>query len=91
MSEQAGPSRMLAGRYRVEDLLDHVQGVRSWRAVDEVLSRAVYVQTLSADDPRAAQITAAARAAAQVRDSRFLQVLDVDVEGAVAYVVREWT
>ncbi len=91
MSEQAGPSRMLAGRYRVEDLLDHVDGVRSWRAVDEVLSRAVYVQTLPADDPRAAQITAAARAAAQVRDSRFLQVLDVDVEGGVAYVVREWT
>ena len=82
---------MLAGRYRVEDLLDHVDGVRSWRAVDEVLSRAVYVQTLPADDPRAAQITAAARAAAQVRDSRFLQVLDVDVEGGVAYVVREWT
>jgi putative peptidoglycan lipid II flippase len=91
VSEQAGPSRMLAGRYRVEDLLDEVGGVRSWRAVDEVLSRAVYVQTLPADDPRAARVTAAARAAAQVRDSRFLQVLDVDVEGGVAYVVREWT
>jgi putative peptidoglycan lipid II flippase len=91
VSEQAGPSRMMAGRYRVEDLLDQVGGVRSWRAVDEVLSRAVYVQTLSADDPRAARMTAAARAAAQVRDSRFLQVLDVDVEDGVAYVVREWT
>jgi putative peptidoglycan lipid II flippase len=91
VSEQAGPSRMLAGRYRVEDLLDHMGSVRSWRAVDEVLSRAVYVQTLPADDPRATRITAAARAAAQVRDSRFLQVLDVDVEGGVAYVVREWT
>lgn len=91
MSEQAGPSRVLAGRYRVEDLLDEVAGVRSWRAVDEVLSRAVYVQTVSAQDPRAERITAAARAAALVRDSRFLQVLDVDVENGVAYVVREWT
>ncbi|HEY9376367.1 MAG TPA: protein kinase, partial [Jiangellaceae bacterium] len=91
MSEQAGPSRVLAGRYRVEDLLDDVSGVRSWRAVDEVLSRAVYIQTLPADDPRAARIIDAARAAAQVRDPRFLQVLDVDVERGLAYVVREWT
>ncbi len=91
MSEQAGPSRVLAGRYRVEDLLDAVSGVRSWRAVDEVLSRAVYIQTLPADDPRAARILEAARAAAQVRDSRFLQVLDVDIEHGLAYVVREWT
>ena len=88
MSEQAGPSRVLAGRYRVEDLLDDVSGVRSWRAVDEVLSRAVYIQTLPADDSRAARIIEAARAAAQVRDPRFLQVLDVDVERGLAYVVR---
>jgi putative peptidoglycan lipid II flippase len=91
VSEQAGPSRVLAGRYRVEDLLDEVSGVRSWRAVDEVLSRAVYIQTLPADDPRAARILEAARAAAQVRDPRFLQVLDVDQERGLAYVVREWT
>ncbi|HEX2360780.1 MAG TPA: protein kinase family protein [Jiangellaceae bacterium] len=92
MSEQqVGDSRVLAGRYLVEDLLDEVGGVRAWRAVDEVLSRAVYIQTLPADDPRAGPITEAARAAAQVRDSRFLQVLDVDVERGLAYVVREWT
>ena len=91
MSEQAGPSRVVAGRYRVEDLLDSVGGVRSWRAVDEVLSRAVYIQTLPADDSRAERVVDAARAAALVRDSRFLQVLDVDVERGLTYVVREWT
>lgn len=91
MSEPAvGPGRVLAGRYRVEDLLDEDAGVRSWRAVDAVLSRPVLVQTLPAGDPRAAEVTAAARAAAQVRDSRFLQVLDVDIEDDTAYVVREW-
>ena len=91
MTEPAvGPGRVLAGRYRVEDLLDEAAGVRSWRAVDAVLSRPVLVQTLPADDPRADAITSAARAAAMVRDSRFLQVLDVDVEDEVAYVVREW-
>jgi hypothetical protein len=46
------------------------------------------VQTLPADDPRAADVTDAARAAAQVRDSRFPQVLDVDIEDDTAYVVR---
>jgi putative peptidoglycan lipid II flippase len=91
VSEQAGPSSVVAGRYRVEDLLDSVGGVRSWRAVDEVLSRAVYIQTLPADDPRAERIVEAARAAALVRDSRFLHVLDVDVERGLTYVVREWT
>jgi putative peptidoglycan lipid II flippase len=91
VSEPAvGPGRVLAGRYRVEDLLDEDTGVRSWRAVDAVLSRPVLVQTLPAGDPRAAEVTAAARAAAQVRDSRFLQVLDVDIEDDTAYVVREW-
>jgi putative peptidoglycan lipid II flippase len=91
VSEPAvGPGRLLAGRYRVEDLLDEEAGVRSWRAIDAVLSRPVFVQTLPAGDPRAAHVTDAARAAAQVRDSRFLQVLDVDVEDDTAYVVREW-
>jgi putative peptidoglycan lipid II flippase len=91
VNEKVDPSSVLAGRYRVEDLLDEVSGVRSWRAVDDVLRRAVYVQTLPADDPRAPRVIAAARTAAQVRDSRFLQVLDVDVEDGLAYVVREWT
>lgn len=85
-----GPGRVLAGRYRVEDLLDAAAGMRSWRAVDAVLSRPVLVVTLPADDARADAVTSAARAAAMVRDSRFLQVLDVDVDESVAYVVREW-
>jgi putative peptidoglycan lipid II flippase len=84
------PGRLLAGRYRVEDLLDEVSGVRSWRAVDEVLSRAVFVHTVPTDDPRSDALVAAARAASQVGDPRFLQVLDVDAEADTVYVVREW-
>lgn len=84
------PGQLLAGRYRVEDLLDEVGGVRSWRAVDEVLSRAVFVHTVPTDDPRADALAEAARAASQVADLRFLQVLDVDAEDDTVYVVREW-
>jgi putative peptidoglycan lipid II flippase len=84
------PGRLLAGRYRVEDLLDEFGGVRSWRAIDEVLSRAVFVHTVPTDDPRADALAEAARAASQVGDPRFLQVLDVDAEEDTVYVVREW-
>ncbi|HEX6232598.1 MAG TPA: protein kinase family protein [Jiangellaceae bacterium] len=84
------PGRLLAGRYRVEDLLDESDGVRSWRAVDEVLSRAVFVHTVPTDDPRSDALMAAARAASQVADPRFLHVLDVDAETDTVYVVREW-
>lgn len=84
------PGRLLAGRYRVEDLLDDTSGVRSWRAIDEVLSRAVFVHTVPTDDDRAEALTNAARAASQVGDPRFLQVLDVDAEDDTVYVVREW-
>lgn len=84
------PGQLLAGRYRVEDLLDEVGGVRSWRGVDEVLSRAVFVHTVPTGDPRADALVAAARASSQVADPRFLQVLDVDAEEDTVYVVREW-
>lgn len=84
------PGQLLAGRYRVEDLLDETTGVRSWRAIDEVLSRAVFVHTMPTDDARAESLTNAARAASQVGDPRFLQVLDVDAEADTVYVVREW-
>lgn len=84
------PGQLLAGRYRVEDLLDETTGVRSWRAIDEVLSRAVFVHTMPTNDDRAESVTNAARAASQVGDPRFLQVLDVDVEADTVYVVREW-
>ena len=84
------PGQLLAGRYRVEDLLDEATGVRSWRAIDEVLSRAVFVHTMPTEDDRAESVTSAARAASQVGDPRFLQVLDVDVEADTVYVVREW-
>lgn len=91
MTTQAvGPGRLLAGRYRVEELLDDTAGVRSWRGVDEVLSRAVFVHTVPSDDARAEPLMTAARAAARVGDLRFLQVLDVDAEDDTVYVVREW-
>ena len=89
-SQAVGPGWRLAGRYRLEDLLEETTGVRTWRAVDEVLQRPVLVQTVAGDDPRSAELARSARAASVVTDTRFLRVLDVEEEGATTYVVREW-
>lgn len=84
------PGRLLAGRYRVEDLLTDRAGARSWRAVDEVLRRSVAVDVLPVDAPRAKALINAARTSASVTDSRFLRVLDASQENGDVYVVREW-
>jgi len=84
------PGRLLAGRYRVEDLLSDRAGARSWRAVDQVLQRSVALDILPAEAPRAAAVLDAARRSAVVTDGRFLRVLDAAQEQDDVYVVREW-
>ncbi len=96
-SDEIGPSTLLTGRYRLEELLaetssanDPAAGpVRTWRAVDEVLSRPVVAHVVDRDHPRAQDMVTAARAAAAVNDPRLIRVFDAHTEG-VAYVIREW-
>ncbi|GAB2681592.1 protein kinase family protein [Kribbella swartbergensis] len=91
MSNQTvSPGALLAGRYRIAELLAEIDGARVWRAVDEVLSRAVVVDVLPVGDPRTNLLFDAARRAAAAADPRFLRVLDCDVYDGVTYCVREW-
>ncbi|MGW7681344.1 protein kinase family protein [Kribbella sp. NPDC054772] len=91
MSNQTvSPGALLAGRYRIAELLAEIDGARVWRAVDEVLSRAVVVDVLPVGDPRTNQLFDAARRAAAANDPRFLRVLDCDMHDGVTYCVREW-
>jgi len=98
-----GAGTVLAGRYRLDDLLSESGGARLWRATDQMLARSVAVHVLDADDPRAGAILVAARTSATVNDGHFLRVLDAAEEDAaeapggsggsphrVAYVVHEW-
>ncbi|PZF83702.1 murein biosynthesis integral membrane protein MurJ [Jiangella anatolica] len=85
-----GQRRTVAGRYRFERLLQDADGIQSWQAVDDVLRRAVFVQAVALDDPRAPGFATAARVSSTVSDPRFLRILDVGSD-EVAYVVREWT
>lgn len=91
MSNQTvSPGALLAGRYRIAELLAEIDGARVWRAVDEVLSRAVVVDVLPVGDPRTNHLFDAARRAAAAADPRFLRVLDCDMHDGVTYCVREW-
>lgn len=85
-----GPGTLLAGRYRLEDLLTEDDGARFWRATDTVLARSVAIHALPSDDPRAPALMEAARLSATVNDTHLLRVLDADDADGVAWVVNEW-
>jgi hypothetical protein len=89
-NQTVSPGALLAGRYRIAELLAEIDGARVWRAVDEVLSRAVVVDVLPVGDPRTNLLFDAARRAAAAADPRFLRVLDCDMHEGVTYCVREW-
>ncbi|GAB2574983.1 protein kinase family protein [Streptomyces capparidis] len=80
----------LARRYRLEECLTRADGYSSWRAVDEMLRRAVGVHVMASGHPRAKRVLAAARSAALLGDPRFVQVLDAVEEKQFTYVVHEW-
>lgn len=85
-----GHGAVLAGRFRLEDLLSDHDGARFWRAEDTVLSRDVAVHVIAADDPRVDAMLEAARLSATATDIRLLRVLDASAEDDTAYVVHEW-
>jgi serine/threonine protein kinase len=89
-NQTVSPGALLAGRYRIAELLAEIDGARVWRAVDEVLSRPVVVDVLPTGDPRTNLLFDAARRAAAAADPRFLRVLDCDMHDGVTYCVREW-
>ncbi len=84
------PGTRLAGRYRLEDQVDAGGGWALWKAIDEILARAVTVLMFTETFPRVREAVTAARAASRMNDSRLSQVFDVDDSGDRAYIVMEW-
>lgn len=68
--------QVLAGRYRLEEVVAGRSNTFTWKAFDQVLSRAVLCHVLPPDDPRTPELLEAARKSAIATDSRFLRVLD---------------
>lgn len=81
---------VLAGRYRLIDLLSESGGGRFWRARDAILERYVALHVIDVDDPRAPGLVEAARTSAGVLDPRILRVLDAQQEDGRCFVVNEW-
>ncbi len=90
MSLSFRPGDVLAGRYRLVDLLVESGTGRFWRAHDQVLDRRVALHVIAAEDPRSEALLDAARRSTRVVDRRLLRVLDAAVEGEFCYVVNEW-
>ncbi|WP_027861153.1 protein kinase family protein [Marmoricola sp. URHB0036] len=90
MSNSIGPGTVLAGRYRLDDLLTESEGARFWRATDTILARSVAVHAVPSDDERAPGLLDAARVSATVTDPHLLRVLDCDDAGGITWVVNEW-
>ncbi|GAA2618174.1 protein kinase family protein [Actinomadura fulvescens] len=84
------PGTRLAGRYRLEERIADSGGSTLWKAIDEILARAVAVRTFEPDFPRIAEVVTSARAASRLTDPRLTQVFDADDSGENAYVVSEW-
>jgi hypothetical protein len=84
------PGTRLAGRYRLEDQVDAGGGWALWKAIDEILARAVTVLMFAENFPRVREAVTAARAASRLNDARLSQVFDVDDSGDSAYIVMEW-
>ena len=84
------PGTRLAGRYRLEERINDSGGSCLWKAIDEILARAVAVRTFDPEFPRIGEAVTSARAASRLTDPRLTQVFDADDSGESAYVVSEW-
>ncbi len=85
-----GRGTVLAGRFRLEDLVQDTDGARFWRAIDQTLARSVAVNVIDTSDPRSEALLVAARTSATITEGHFLRVLDAAREDGVVYVVHEW-
>ena len=84
------PGTRLGGRYRLEDRIAADDGWAAWKAIDEILARAVTVFTFAPGFPRITEVVTAARAASRLTDARLTQVFDVEDDWDRAYIVMEW-
>ena len=84
------PGTRLGGRYRLEDRIAAAEGWAAWKAIDEILARAVTVFTFAPGFPRITEVITAAREASRLTDARLTQVFDVEDDWDRAYIVMEW-
>ena len=90
MSSAIRRGDVIAGRYRMVDLLKETDGGWFWRAHDQVLARHVAFHVIGSHDRRAPLLLDAAKRSATVVDARVLRVLDADERDDMCYVVNEW-
>lgn len=84
-----GPGSILGGRYVAGQRAAQHQDVELWTARDATLDRAVALLAISREHPNVDAVLDAARRVAGLDNGRLSRILDVAVDGDVAYVVEE--
>ena len=100
MSEPAAPERaLLAGRYRLDQVVTTGACTTLWRAVDEVLARPIAVKVLHSPGavPRCAdaaeaiaKFTSSAASVGRLAHPRIASTYDAGVDDMTPYIVTEW-
>lgn len=92
-ASELAPGTLLAGRYRLGDLLGRGGMANVYRAHDERLRRTVAVKILApqlaADDRFTLRFTDEARVAASVSHPNLVHVYDAGSDGGVRFIVME--
>ncbi|AXG14922.1 hypothetical protein [Intrasporangium calvum] len=84
-----GPGTLLGARYAVTLRTSESRTHERWRAADHTLDREVVLVCFPVGSSVAAAALDAARRAAGIEDSRLTRVLDVGIDGDVAFIVEE--
>jgi eukaryotic-like serine/threonine-protein kinase len=92
-SATAAPGQLLAGRYRLEELIASGGMAQVWRATDEVLQRRVAVKILhthlAQDESFVARFRVEAVAAARLRHSSIVSIYDTCSDDGLQAIVME--
>jgi hypothetical protein len=80
----------IGGRYRLAELMRDYDGIAFWHATDEMLARPVGIYLIPEDHDLAEAVVAAAQAAANIDDPRFVRILDAVRTDEVVHVIQEW-
>lgn len=78
------------GRYTLDAQIATVSGGQRWAARDTTLERDVMLLVMPAEDTETAAALDAARRAAGIESAQLVRILDVGIEGPLAYVCEEW-
>jgi len=82
------PGALVAGRYRLGEMVVSIGWATRWSGFDQTLGRPVFITALS-NDETTMPVLEAARMASAAMDARFWRILDAERDAEGAYIITE--